>query len=398
MKIKSLLIGFTAALLAVSGACAADSPIVAEAEPVEFICVCDAYGAGYFYIPGTETCMRISGYVRTEIKGGDRIYTRHAGERHRDTYAWRSRATFRTHTASETELGTLRTFAEFRTQWDTGAEYGNGHHGSELHFAFIELGGVRVGLDESIFNHWTGYFGKVIHDDLLTPMSGSSANVISYTFNSGNGFSAIIGLEQGNKDGDTYGFRYNNGKEDGRKLSQQIDKYTPNIIGGLKYAQGWGSVSTVVAYDAYYSEWAGKLRFDVNVTDQFSLWAMGGYKSMKDYYGYRKDEKGIEDRTAGIYRQINSIYGDWGGHWALWGGGTYKFTSQTRFNFQAAYEQARTFSSSVNISHEIIPGLNITPEVSYISWNDKYGANHGKITSLKGRHAVQGILRLQRSF
>ncbi len=66
MNIKSLLIGSAAALIAVSGARAADA-VVAEPEAVEYVRVCDAYGAGFFYIPGTETCLKIGGYVRYQI-------------------------------------------------------------------------------------------------------------------------------------------------------------------------------------------------------------------------------------------------------------------------------------------------------------------------------------------
>src|ERR1044072_1914001 len=61
MNIKSLLIGSAAALVAVSGARAADAVVVAEPEPVEYVRVCDASGAGVLYIPGTETCLKISG-------------------------------------------------------------------------------------------------------------------------------------------------------------------------------------------------------------------------------------------------------------------------------------------------------------------------------------------------
>lgn len=419
MNIKSLLIGSTAALLAVSGARAADNVVVAEPEPVEYVRVCDAYGAGYFYIPGTETCMRISGYVRTEIKGGDNVYARQAGKRDRDTYAWRTRATLRAHTASETELGTLRTFIELRSQWDGGAEYGwaSDSANGQLRFAFIELGGLRVGLDESIFNHWTGYFGNVLNDDILNPLAFTRTNVISYTFSSGNGFSAILGLEQGNSEGDDIGYRYNRLDHTGnlrpRDLRQQIDDYAPNIIAGVKYKQEWGGLSAVAAYDAYYSEWAGKVRMDVNLTDQFSLWAMAGYKSMKDYYN--KDETyGVDGIRVirpgysrfGIYRMVNSIYGDWGGAWAVWGGSSYKFTPQTSLNLQVAYEEAGTFASSVNVSHELVPGLTITPELAYISWDNKYGRSYtdpdfGTVdvrNSLKGKDAVQGMVRLQRSF
>ena len=412
MNIKSLLLGSAAALIAVSGARAADV-VVAEPEPVEYVRVCDAYGEGYFYIPGTETCMRISGYVRADIKGGDNVYARQRGDIDRDTYAWRTRATLRFHTASETELGTLRTFVELRSQWDEGAEWdekGDTASG-QLHFAFIELGGIRVGLDESIFHHWTGYYGNVINDDVLNPMAYSRTNVISYTFNAGNGFSAILGVEQGNSDADGYGYRYHNDYADianvkGHKLSSKIDDYTPNVVGGLKFVQGWGGVSVVGAYDAYYEEWAAKARLDLNVTDQWSVWVMGGYKSADDYYD--RDETYVS-RTKngltkiGVYRQVNSIYGDWGGDWAVWGGTTFKFNKKTSFNAQVAYDDTDTFAASVNVKYELVPGLVITPELSYISWENDYSARNAANTekvvdSLKGQDAFQGMLRIQRSF
>ncbi|MDP3899349.1 MAG: porin, partial [Mesorhizobium sp.] len=67
MNIKSLLIGSAAALVAVTGARAADAVMAPEPEPVEYVRICDAYGAGFFYIPGTETCLKISGYVWYQI-------------------------------------------------------------------------------------------------------------------------------------------------------------------------------------------------------------------------------------------------------------------------------------------------------------------------------------------
>ena len=422
MNIKSLLLGSAAALIAVSGARAADV-VVAEPEPVEYVRVCDAYGEGYFYIPGTETCMRISGYVRADIKGGDNVYARKRGDIDRDTYAWRTRATLRFHTASETELGTLRTFIELRSQWDEGAEWdGKGDSASgQLHFGFIELGGLRVGLDESIFNHWTGYFGNVINDDVMNPMAYSRTNVISYTFNAGNGFSAILGVEQGNSDVDGEGYRYHNDYADiadvkEHKLSSKIDDYTPNVVGGLKYVQGWGGVSVVGAYDAYYEEWAAKARLDLNVTDQWSVWVMGGYKSADDYYNaddtYGPNRLGDTNywyrakgdlKKIGVYRQVNSIYGDWGGDWAVWGGTTFKFNKKTSFNAQVAYDDSDTFAASVNVKYELVPGLVITPELTYISWENDYSIrneikNEKIVDSLKGQDAFQGMVRIQRSF
>src|SRR5678816_2170109 len=71
MKLKSLLFGSAAVLAAGTGARAADLPTV---EPVEYVRICDAFGTGFFYIPGTDTCLKLSGYVRAEqhyVEGAD---------------------------------------------------------------------------------------------------------------------------------------------------------------------------------------------------------------------------------------------------------------------------------------------------------------------------------------
>jgi len=67
MTFKTLLLGSAAALLTVGGAQAADA---IKAEPVSYVKVCDAFGAGYWYSPGTQTCLRIGGYVREDISFG----------------------------------------------------------------------------------------------------------------------------------------------------------------------------------------------------------------------------------------------------------------------------------------------------------------------------------------
>ncbi|MFK0683002.1 porin [Ochrobactrum sp. BD67] len=382
MNIKSLLLGSAAALVAASGAQAADAIVAPEPEAVEYVRVCDAYGAGYFYIPGTETCLRIHGYVRYDVKGGDDVYARGGrlsreedgyslvrGGKDRDTYAKTARAVLRFSTASETELGTLKTYIDTRFQWSDGSDSSST---GTLRFGYIQLGGLRIGLDESAFVTFPGYLGNVMNDDVILA-GGYRTGLISYTFTGGNGFSAVLSLEQGNNVDVDY-----NGV---------IDDYTPHIVGGLKYAGGWGSIAAVAAYDAVNEEWAGKVRADVNITDRFSVWAMGGYKSNDDtYYGYTD----ADGNFRGI-RAIDSFYGTWGGDWAVWGGAAFKATDKATFNVQLAYEDAETFAATANVAYELVPGFTITPEVSYTKWNDKKSV-------LKGEDAWQGMIRFQRSF
>ena len=63
--LKSSMLGSAAAFAAVGAAHAADLPIK-KAAPIEYVRVCSAYGAGFFYIPGTDTCLRVSGRARFE--------------------------------------------------------------------------------------------------------------------------------------------------------------------------------------------------------------------------------------------------------------------------------------------------------------------------------------------
>ena len=115
MNIKSLLLGSAAALVAVTGARAADAVVVAEPEPVEYVRVCDVYGAGFYYIPGTETCMKVGGYIRYDIGvgalGHQDVDDRNSEDDDNDlndTFYKKARFAIRFDARTETELGTLR--------------------------------------------------------------------------------------------------------------------------------------------------------------------------------------------------------------------------------------------------------------------------------------------------
>ena len=381
MNIKSLLLGSAAALLAVSGARAADAVVVAEPEPAEYVKICDVYGAGYFYIPGTETCLRIGGYVRYDIGVGDRegttdvIDVLNPTDRN-DTYFKRGRFALKTWTGQETELGTLKTYTETRFNFGNG-QGGSATNSFSLNFAWIQLGGLRVGKDESAYDTFSGYAGNVIQDTLV-PYGEFDTNLISYTFDAGNGFSAIVSLEQGSGGYNTF-VKDGAGNWVAATTNNTIDSYVPNVVGGVKYTAGWGGITGVVAYDSSWEEWAGKVRLDVNATDQISLFVMGGY--------------GTDDNVA------RSFYKPWGGNWAIWGGGTYKFNEKTSLNAQVSYDEGETLGVAVNVAHQLVPGFTVTAEVDYVN-EGKFGKAdyRGSWSGADKDSSVGGILRFQRDF
>src|SRR3954469_864493 len=62
--IKGLFLASAAGLVAVSGTQAADLPV--KAKPVEYVKICTLYREGFYYIPGTDICLKIGGYVRAD--------------------------------------------------------------------------------------------------------------------------------------------------------------------------------------------------------------------------------------------------------------------------------------------------------------------------------------------
>ncbi|TPJ82750.1 porin [Mesorhizobium sp. B2-6-2] len=370
MNIKSLLLGSAAALIAVSGARAADAVTVAEPEPAEYVKICDVYGAGYFYIPGTETCLRVGGYIRYDAGFGD--VGSLDGRKTRDvqdgdlqnTWSKNARFALKTWTGQETELGTLKTYTETRFNFKNGGPSST----PTLNFAWIQLGGLRVGKDESTYDSFIGYAGNVIQDTII-PYGIKDTNLVSYYFDAGNGFSGVISLEEG---------------ADDKGISGTIDSYVPHVVGGVKYKGDWGAVTGVVAYDSAYEEVAGKVRLDVNVTKELTLFVMGGYGT----------DDNLVDHANG-----RGFYKPWAGNWAVWGGGTYKFNSKTSFNVQASADDDKNYALAANVAYTIVPGFTITTEVDW----DHYGhfddgTPFGNWTKADKKNSVGGIVRFQRNF
>ena len=64
-KMATSLVFGSVALFASGKAQAADLPVKAKA--VEYVRICSLYGAGFFYIPGTDTCIKLGGYLRADV-------------------------------------------------------------------------------------------------------------------------------------------------------------------------------------------------------------------------------------------------------------------------------------------------------------------------------------------
>ena len=67
-----LAVGLAASFVAASLVHAEDAVVPDEFEKQQAVGACDAYGPGFAKLPGTNTCMRVSGHVRFEKRYSNR--------------------------------------------------------------------------------------------------------------------------------------------------------------------------------------------------------------------------------------------------------------------------------------------------------------------------------------
>ena len=194
--VKSLLLGSAAGLVAVAGAQAADLPV--KAKPVQYVKICSLYGVGFYYIPGTDMCLKIGGWVRAEYMygvNGSTVTTNigNINNRFTNNSVWRARGYITADARNQTEYGTVRGYiAVGLSSTDT---LGTSSGSFNANRAFIQWAGFTFGLAQSFFDFYSGaataYFGNFPQSDT----GDGGWFVAAYTAQFGNGFSATLAAE-----------------------------------------------------------------------------------------------------------------------------------------------------------------------------------------------------------
>jgi hypothetical protein len=194
--VKSLLLGSAAGVAVVAGAQAADLPV--KAAPVQYVKICTLYGDGFYYIPGSDTCIRFNGYVRADYNWNGRtphvLGATGAQDRTVARYSTRHRANLGVDTRTQTAYGTLRTYINFNIDNDVGADT------AQATRAFIQWGGFTFGRTASFVDH-EGSLGdsgfRSLYTGLVDATTGAAGiNQIAYTWQLGNGITLNVGGDE----------------------------------------------------------------------------------------------------------------------------------------------------------------------------------------------------------
>jgi porin-like protein len=200
--IKSLMLGTATGFVALTGAQAADLPVKAKA--VEYVKICSLYGAGFYYIPGTDTCIRIGGAMRLDTAFNGTTYdvpfyqgsTGGAGSYNRNYFSTRERFNLFVDTRTQTEYGVVRTYANILFDFAQGRENIAGGF-VENDFLFIQFAGFTFGKAVSQFDPQWALAKPLIGGTGFLSGSNDATGIpqLAYTAQFGNGLSGTISLE-----------------------------------------------------------------------------------------------------------------------------------------------------------------------------------------------------------
>ena len=198
--VKSLLLGSAAALVAVTAGQAADLPV--KAKPVEYVKICSLYGAGFYYMPGTDLCIKVGGWVRAEIAAGQingsmtwGPFAGNANNRTSSNFAMRARGYITADVRNQTEYGTVRGYIAVGLNTnDVGLQVANLVDSANR--AFVQWAGMTAGLSQSFFDFYSVPAMQYRGGYLPASDTGDGGWwVWAYTAQLGSGFSATISAE-----------------------------------------------------------------------------------------------------------------------------------------------------------------------------------------------------------
>src|SRR5439155_3249098 len=246
----AILLSSAASLATVAVAHAADLPL--KANPVQYVKICSLYGEGYYYIPGSDTCIKVGGVIRVDygynVTGARTpFYAGAAGAQDRtiSPFSTRHRANLSIESRTGTSYGTLRTLTTLLFQNENQSESFN------VRRALIQWAGFTFGRAQSSVDTWTiddTWHLSVQQNNSETVLLG--INTIAYTWELGGGFTFTVGADERRTKPIANLSSAAALKIGAAPTNAFTGERWPDVHFDLKYAGNWGFLAaTVVAHD-----------------------------------------------------------------------------------------------------------------------------------------------------
>lgn len=261
------LVSSAAALLFVgmTTANAADAIAAAPPEaPGNYVQVCDAFGTGYFFIPGSDTCLKISGAV--SVTGGYDSF--------RDSGYSNVEARMDIDTRADSEIGVIGTKVRLSSDSNLDALTlgGDDFKNEGVELAYITAGPVFAGYKETLVDTNILYGDSL---DLETYFGGLNTTTLGFLADDlGGGFYAGLAVEDRDR-------------EEGLGTTWYRDGNSPDIAARVGVAgQPWGKADISGLYSTESDDWFVKGTADLKAAEKadFRLTAGYGDTQGEDFY------------------------------------------------------------------------------------------------------------------
>jgi Porin subfamily len=382
-SLKTTALGLLASVAALSTASAADLPSKKKAAPVEYVKVCSTYGEGFFYVPGSQSCLRISGQVRADAMIGHKFVRA-------DNLSWFSvRGQVNLDHRTQTEYGLLRTYIRYEMTKASGAPTS-----ADLALAFVQFGGLTAGRVQSFYDFYANElnFGTLRGSD-------QKINAFAYTVNLG-AATATLAVEDGTERR-TPGITY-------------AGHAMPDVVANVRVDQAWGAVqlsgavhqtrfATIAGGDTDYG-YAVQLGTKLNVpmvAENDALYLQVAYAhGAMNYLGYNAassirglpiglsdfDQAGASQSASKGFNVLAAFQHNWTPSFNSTFFGTF---SDIKAKVAGVSANFREYQVGANLVWTPVKGLAIGPEVQYNFYDAKGGASF--------RETI-GMFRVQRDF
>ncbi|MDX8457889.1 porin [Mesorhizobium humile] len=249
------------------------NPAAPTTNKIEFAKICTEFGEGYFYIPGTDTCLRISGEVRADYRSYQPAPLNYSTTKpkagrnsEQDAYDFRAEGRIKFDARTRTEYGLLRSFLQVNARVGRNSESEIGST-FVIDKAFLQLDGWTAGFAHTYFGIYDLDYAHSIFGPYYS--SQSTVNLLAYTADFGRGFSATISIEDGGEHRTTV----DPAIEIGGESLGYGGKRIPDLVDIVRLQQDWGQVA---AFGALH-----EIRYAAPGYDTDRKWAAGASATIK---------------------------------------------------------------------------------------------------------------------
>jgi hypothetical protein len=336
--VKSLLLGSAAGLVAMAGAQAADLPV--KAKPVQYVKICSLYGAGFYYIPGTDTCIKIGGWARFETAYGyngsltTEWWPTYQSNRQTADNPWRVKGNITIDARDQTEYGTLRSYVDVgistsqngNSNGAIGATAGTDDVANYANRWFIQWAGFTIGRSTSFYDFYSVGANQYGFVGAGSDTGDGGWLVFAYTAQLGNGLSASISAEEqrrtqivnanlttltgGAATLGTGQLAYGAGQ---MGVNYEGHDY-PDVVGNLRVEQAWGSAQVQAAWHNVAAQYYGvtegtghpadKSGFAVGVGAKINAPMLGKGDFFMAEFDYTQGASRYDNHTAAVWNYI----------------------------------------------------------------------------------------------